>query len=201
MTRTQRCEDVRTRVEDWLEARGASNSWAARQDAQRLFVRRAIRAAKDRGITRFWKPGPSETVEDAGLKSLKYLLKEKSCTYKGRTSTGGNQGWVLDLWEAALSTWSGRTLTGSELAGLEAHSPGADGLQVFTRSTPADERTQPAPLLSSLQPWLSSDYCSRCDSFGHTEERASNRWCNVCWDTAKPLPYSLRQFISTGLSA
>lgn len=57
-------------------------------------------------------------------------------------------------------------------------------------------------MVAALRPWLSDDYCSRCDSFGHTEHRDSGtRWCNVCWDTAKPLPYSLRRWIEKAMSA
>lgn len=38
---------------------------------------------------------------------------------------------------------------------------------------------------------LSDSYCSRCDSFGHTERKRVGVWCNSCWDWYKPLPNSV----------
>lgn len=56
--------------------------------------------------------------------------------------------------------------------------------------------------MRELADFLSDDYCARCDSFGHTERKDHPHllWCNVCWDWAKPISYTLRKAIERALA-
>lgn len=95
-----RCDVLRERIEDWIAAHGGTRSTAARDDMQRLFVKRALSVGRERGM-KLWH-SKTMSPEDCALSSLRILLREKSNTTKGRTYTGSNLRWILDIWEAAL---------------------------------------------------------------------------------------------------
>lgn len=157
-----RCEVLRGRIEDWLRSRDSRQTYETRLDTQRDFARRAVRVGRDRKM-RIWSEN-TISAEEGALSSLKFLLKEKSVKTNGKTNTGSNESWVLELWEAVLEESTKSLLPKLEDATSTATEPDdieEEGVIVFARqkvSTPTpSSRLGEGFSNRLLEAWISRD--------------------------------------------
>lgn len=97
---TYRSTAIRARVEDALNQLGHGNIEAGKC----RFLEHAIWCA-ERKQMRLWKKVSPEQQIRVATRSLNTLLGEVGVVENGKTWTGRNKNWVLDIWEVALDDW------------------------------------------------------------------------------------------------